>query len=460
MSGCGKNIDKKEDASTNSIVWALPQEYEESVSFQHNIHYLNEKLKSDGYDFSLKFNYIKGNSKEYYNSLLKLLKDGEVDIAYAGADDVEDINSYSYDLIKSGVFLPLNKYLKSEEGKLLYKEFYKGLWKTVQYKKDIYTIPNEVATDGECFVAFNKKYFGKNVSFDGSWEKLAEELKKSKAGKIKNSVLWDISFDDVSSSLGYYYGYGMYFDNATGEVSCPYESYKLKKCFEVLHTWNKEGILKELERDDNRDKELLKKDFAIWVSDDMNFYENNLKEDFILSQMPCWLNTRYSGSTGVCSNSKNAKQALQLLTILYTNGEYSNLLFYGKENETYQRKEDGIYDMENLQMSSFMESIVTGIYTNVYPTANDNYSVNRKKIKEMLYNASSMKESVLLGFYPEVKLVEKDISKVLLVSEKYQNIWQEEDLNRAFKKAIKECNDAGNRNIEKELNYQVKEWLK
>ena len=121
---------KDENISENKIVWILPEEFIKITKLQDNTVFLNQQLKKDGYNFSVSFKGVSGTGNNYYKDVMKEMKNNTADIASLGLDAKGEKVEPSVKLIKSGVFLNLNNYLKSAEGKKLHSAFHDKIWDT------------------------------------------------------------------------------------------------------------------------------------------------------------------------------------------------------------------------------------------------------------------------------------------------------------------------------------------
>ena len=148
---------KDENISENKIVWVLPEEFIKITKLQDNTVFLNQQLKKDGYNFSVSFKGVFGKGNNYYKDVMKEMKNNTADIASLGLDAKGEKVEPSVKLIKSGVFLNLNNYLKSAEGKKLHSAFHDKIWDTVKINGEICAIPGQTSQDGTSFAAFNKK---------------------------------------------------------------------------------------------------------------------------------------------------------------------------------------------------------------------------------------------------------------------------------------------------------------
>lgn len=452
-----KNENKDENISENKIVWVLPEEFIKITKLQDNTVYLNQQLKKDGYNFSVAFKGVSGTGNNYYKDVMKEMKNNTADIASLGLDAKGEKVEPSVKLIKSGVFLNLNNYLKSAEGKKLHSAFHDKIWDTVKINGEICAIPGQTSQDGTAFAAFNKKIFGKNIAFDGSsMQELDGILNKVKLPKGTNGILWQLAFRDICEQLGYVYENGVVTDIKTGVVSCPFETSEIVEYLKLLHKLYQEKKLVAL--DDGENSQISNMKFAVWMGYTRDEVFERVKDNTKIVQLPYLFFTRTSGSTGVNKISKKKNEAIQLLSLLYTDSKYANLLIHGKKGKTYQLKNGYAYDMEGNVKSEYAETFITGIYDYIYPWEEEEFPRNRAKEKQSLLGTPAMQKSTLMGFVPDLTDFDDKMIGLYEVTSKYEEIWQKKDFDSALADAVKACNASESKKVEKELNSQISKW--
>ncbi len=452
-----KNENKDENISENKIVWVLPEEFIKITKLQDNTVFLNQQLKKDGYNFSVSFKGVFGKENNYYKDVMKEMKNNTADIASLGLDAKGEKVEPSVKLIKSGVFLNLNNYLKSAEGKKLHSAFHDKIWDTVKINGEICAIPGQTSQDGTAFAAFNKKIFGKNIAFDGSsMQELDGILNKVKLPKGTNGILWQLAFRDICEQLGYVYENGVVTDIKTGVVSCPFETSEIVEYLKLLHKLYQEKKLVAL--DDGENSQISNMKFAVWMGYTRDEVFERVKDNTKIVQLPYLFFTRTSGSTGVNKISKKKNEAIQLLSLLYTDSKYANLLIHGKKGKTYQLKNGYAYDMEGNVKSEYAETFITGIYDYIYPWEEEEFPRNRAKEKQSLLGTPAMQKSTLMGFVPDLTDFDDKMIGLYEVTSKYEEIWQKKDFDSALADAVKACNASESKKVEKELNSQISKW--
>ena len=448
---------KDENISENKIVWILPEEFIKITKLQDNTVFLNQQLKKDGYNFSVSFKGVFGKGNNYYKDVMKEMKNNTADIASLGLDAKGEKVEPSVKLIKSGVFLNLNNYLKSAEGKKLHSAFHDKIWDTVKINGEICAIPSQTSQDGTAFAAFNKKIFGKNIAFDGSsMQELDGILNKVKLPKGTNGILWQLAFRDICEQLGYVYENGVVTDIKTGVVSCPFETSEIVEYLKLLHKLYQEKKLVAL--DDGENSQISNMKFAVWMGYTRDEVFERVKDNTKIVQLPYLFFTRTSGSTGVNKISKKKNEAIQLLSLLYTDSKYANLLIHGKKGKTYQLKNGYAYDMEGNVKSEYAETFITGIYDYIYPWEEEEFPRNRAKEKQSLLGTPAMQKSTLMGFVPDLTDFDDKMIGLYEVTSKYEEIWQKKDFDSALADAVKACNASESKKVENELNSQISKW--
>ena len=187
-------------------------------------------------------------------------------------------------------------------------------------------------------------------------------LNKVKLPKGTNGILWQLAFRDICEQLGYVYENGVVTDIKTGVVSCPFETPKIVNCLRLLHKWHQEKKIVALDVDEKSKSMISSMKFAIWMGYTRDEVFERVRDNMKIVQLPYLFFTRTSGSTGVNKISKKKNEALQLLSLLYTDSKYANLLIHGKKGKTYQLKNGYAYDMEGNVKSEYAETFITGIY--------------------------------------------------------------------------------------------------
>jgi len=93
----------------------------------------------------------------------------------------------------------------------------------------------------------------------------------------------------------------------------------------------------------------------------------------------------------------------------------------------------------------------------VHGTEGDYYSINEKQQKYDLYNSAARHDSVLLGFQINSDNFTYEMRRVKSISEKYLDIWKEDNFVELYQEAREVVGEASKELIE-ELERQIEEW--
>ena len=440
------------------IVWTIPFY---SGPSDEIVNKFNRQLEKDGYSFSLMFKTI--DNENYREGLEEVLSSEGTDIAHLGF--YEDLNQVQ-SIIRKGYFAELNDYLFSEKGEKLYSAYNKSLWKGVETDGKIYTIPNPVLRDGFFDVAFNKEYIPEDLakSFSGDFGDLLRFINEDII-KDEDIIPIIIGYHKFLFSyvLGYDYRNGVFLDCRTGEVKNPYDTEELYNFFGLMNDMYKKGYLSkgnsfsDIGDTDLVRKKIAKLDFAIMHP--IGELDESLYEKVTIYRMPFYMFSRPAGSTGIAKSSKNKEAALQLLTLLHTDEKYANLLVHGEEGVDYQLINGLIYNMDGTPRWMLNTKRALGLYDMIYPAEGEHFIINRKQQKHDLYNSAQKHDSVLLGFQINADNFTAEMRRVESISEKYLDIWREDNFEELYQEAREVVGEASKELIE-ELERQIEEWRK
>ena len=443
------------------IIWTVS---DDAFINEDYLKLLNKRLKQDGYDFQLKFQYL--NAEHYNEEIRKVLEDGDTDIALGGQNTGEFENVVA-GICRDGLFSELSPYLESEACKALWEEYEEPLWKSVSVDGKIYTIPNGIYDDGRLCVVFNNKYIAENKSkkFTGDITELeaflTEEMRKEPEGR-GFLITWDSS--NVAIALGYYQRFGAYFNAETGEVSSPFDCKELHQFLEMLNAFQKAGCvpkecsLRSISPNDKIKKKIERKEFSILLTTQTDTIEA-MKEDVTITTLDFSPNfARVGGTNGICAKSENAEAAMELLTLLHTQDEYAHLLLYGEEGKDY-KIEDGKIVSDDY--TDIWTVDVLGIYRSSYPEGGERnaYTKNIRQQKREVYRSEHCKASAVAGFQVDETVFSEEEMENADTAESNLDIWKEEDFEERYQKVKKTVAEVEGP-IVKKLAKQLEEWKK
>ncbi len=445
----------------HEIIWTVPSGYCDLNQYADK---LNQRLAEDGYDFSVAFEYLPENG--YREAVGKRIAEGSTDIAFLGFES--ECDNAPAALIRERNLEELTSFLGSGEGAALWDFYREEVWDTVRVDGGIYSLPNQCAVcGGNCF-AFNKEVFsGEDIAgFDGSMEtfgKLAEILSRSDLSQVQYPFVCRRSLQDAAQMGGYEYRCGAFISLTTGEVFNPYETEAMRTFLFTMQSLYQNGCLGEngaaYEMDPKRrEQAAAERDFGVWSGNIAETAVQEMKDDMICVQSPYSLVSTVSAGTGVSRYAPNKEAALTLLTLLYTDAEYGNLLLLGEEGVDYVLTDGYLCALSGENKSVFVQELLTGIYDNIHPAVGDTLPVNRRQTRFEIYDSDVRMNSVILGFQENTEGMEDRLAAVYEVAEQYADIWKEEDLERAIEEAAEAYRAAGGNQIVEEIGRQIEEW--
>lgn len=445
------------ERSKDVVVWTIPDGIKED-EIKDNIALLNEKLAEDGYPFSLQIQIF--SSKSYREELIPLLKNGGTDIASLGMDYTDGSAGFGQDMVRGGYFEELSDYLASEKGQKLKAGYCDSEWKIVETDGGIYSLPNQYGMKTGGYMAFNRDYVTEEMleDFSGSIQDMESLLEQINIPEGVYPVMGHFMAKTLAAMCGAYEEQGVFFDLKTGAVENPYQNVAFCQCLRELNGLYKKGYL-NIYKTDKQEEEVTNGNFVVWLGWRYDDFYEKMKDTVITVPLPVVMPNALSCTNGISKNAKNKEAALELLTLLYTEEEYANLLLYGKEGEDYQVVDGYVCDTEGKDIGVFRKSLMLGIYDPLLPCRGDDMVTNRRAVKETLYESEYCLDSVILGFKTDYSNFDTAMYEVDSVTEKYISIWATEDFDAALQEAITAFEEAGGNRVVEELDKQVKMWM-
>lgn len=464
--GSGKNsqkIDVEQELVSREkgdVIWTISDDVQVNEKY---LNIFNDKLKKEGYDCQLKFQYL--GLDDYDKKVENVLKNGQTDIVLAG-QSTDDTPNPTEVLSRKGLLLCLDDYLQSDAGRELSEEYESPLWGSVKIDGHIYTIPNGIYDDGRYCVVFNNKYIDaeKSKGFRGDLlsldRYLSDDVKKNPENK---ELLWDWNTTDLASVMGYYEKYGVFFGGKTGEIKTPYESKEISAFFEMLYQLNRKKCIasestfsEDLGEDYKKIKDKIKKrNFSILLTKETDIIRN-MGNDVTVVPLDFVPNFgRAGGTNGICAASENVDNALLILSLLHTEDTFAHLLLYGKEGEDYKLSEGKIIT-ENGPGVELID--VLGIFRSSYPGEEDTvYTQDIRQQKKAIYRSEHCKTSVLSGFQIDEKALSQEEIDAGTKILKYMDVWKSEAFPKKFEE-IKQKSREDMKNLLKEISRQLEAW--
>lgn len=162
-------------------------------------------------------------------------------------------------------------------------------------------------------------------------------------------------------------------------------------------------------------------------------------------------------STCITAASQGKEEAFDVLALIMTNPQLSNLLIHGLEGENYTLQDGAVIPKENYRGMRFL-----GNDAIAYPTA------DQPKEKQAAYQSfySALKTFDASGFKPDYTPVQDEFDAVAKAMEKYthnlgnENIWSGNggDVEKTLQEINQKLKDAGIQKLLDEVNRQLEQY--
>ncbi len=373
-----------------------------------NLKLFNEELKKDGHKYRLQLTQFDDDAEngEYFKTIEKELRSGNIDVAFLGYDDG---SSEFINLFNSGALLDLDEVITTEKGKALYEAFPKVWWERVKFNGHIYSIPNPTPVKWTVFAAFNRDYLSNEVieNWDGSLEGIYEIVKNAKWNdKDAPRFQYLLNSDDIGDLLRCDIQDGLLYDYDNMKIENPLESEKLISYIKLLNQMKTEGFMpKSVSYYANTayidEKENLESGKFLVVLAAGEPEEYLLKENIRIKQIQRCLPSQIAASIGISKNTDKLDAIIDFLGILYGEEKYGNLLLYGKQDEDYILKDGYVADVDGKERKEFYNHFTKtnlNLFINTHPVRGEGFDSNRKEAYFSFYD--SMTLSPFAGFHP------------------------------------------------------------
>lgn len=377
---------------------------------------INQKLREDGYDFQLDLvfaeitpykllaqDYNASDMEYYFAAISDILENGETDIAFLGWDwsyRKEDVGT----IIRQGNLLELSGLLDTPAGQTLYAAFSEAEWKSAETDGKIYCIPNQLSYTAAPYFAFNREYFSEEeiAGFDGSLSGLCTLIGTKDWSGVSMPVYWGLPLADLGGLDRYVMMQGAYVDVDTGTAYNPYETDFLNDIVKQLFYLHDHGYfgaddLGYFTSSEDLKRSLAAGDFGVLAGYEDSWSLEELRAQLIIYELPYRMVSNISVTTGICASSEHPEEAMELLSLLYTDAEYANLLLLGMEGTDYQLLDGVVCNMEGEKLAWLPFEMVLGIFDNVYPAEYDVFPIDRKARKAALYSSPLLLKNPYLG---------------------------------------------------------------
>ena len=419
------------------ITWVMPDIMrEEEVA--GNVERLNQKLWEDGYKLALKIKTFPMTT--YRNAVVSMLESGEADIVSVGVDMANGSIGYAQDFIRAGYLEDLGAYLVSDKGNRLYNWYTDPEWKRVEVDGKKYVVPWQSNTYGSGYVAFNKAYVTEEMikDFTGTPQELEQLLSSIEIPAGVYGILGSYSQSDLAVLCGMHSEEGVFFDLETGVAENPFENQKFYTALKEINTMFQSGLIKVFtgfSMEDREGQAVKDGKFVAWISYGQDETYESVKDSVITVPLAFSMPSGLSTSRGINKNSSHKEEALELLTLLYTDATYGNLLAYGEEGVDYYLEDGYVTLADGTQKYNNRAELAFGISDLLHPVRNDAIKTNRREFINGRFASENYRESAILGFQADFTEFAGGVPKAVSVLEDYYNIWQESDFDTAWQQA-------------------------
>jgi hypothetical protein len=313
-------------------------------------------------------------------------------------------NNVTYDILEEDIYLKLDDYLETEQGKELYLTIPENKWAEVKVNGNIYSVPNTYFDDSGVYFAFNPDYIdAKDLEkFDGTLAGIKDILNNTNVQGLDDTVLL-YSGTDILNIYGGHLRYGLYFDDITGEISIWSSSSKIKKVFEELNELNDLGYISNsatmsstISSDDGDYPTILEDalksgEYAVCIGYGRDI--SDYLENAIIYRCDSYTYNKLGYSMGIYSQTDNESAACDFLNKMYCDETLVNLLNYGAAYSIDTKTFSG--DTSNLERDSMINGLNFGNWLFAQDSNSDDKEYRRKFYDEL---SGSIKNGKFLGF--------------------------------------------------------------
>jgi len=429
----------------------------------------NELLLEKGANFVVEFIGKDTLDAEIYQKEIREMKatGQQVDLLNTGFG-TETIHT-NIAAVEDDLLEPLDAYLQTDDGKKLFNQFDEKAWERASVKGTHYGLNSFPLLTTSIYLFFNQKIT------DAYDIQLPDELEDLEQVEDMLQLVSDKSHDDLvplyiefePKYLKELIGYdflengiaGGYDDDGNPYVFNPFEQSNITSLMETLAHYSHQGYL--LKDEEAGDMVYNGNFFALVTSAwpmhysegilDMGSYSlevvgYKLVDTFVV-QLP-------NGINGIASWSEHKDEAFQLLMLLNTDSELSNLLYHGIEGKHYTLVDGKMVPVDESQRTPGYYSPANEMLT--YPVEHE--PVNKEEVyKEWNKN---LQMSPIAGFDLDDSDISTELEAIKDIYEKYESLWtgDEQDLENQLSKANEELQKAGIDKVLDEINQQLKNW--
>lgn len=462
---------------TGQLVWLTRGVWVDNCMDEKRMTAVNARIHELGCDFDVEFMGLDDDSYDSYQQGIDNAKhDGVGDLMWTGLGDGSDDSKEGtyYRNINQGNLLPLDDWLESDMGKELKEQYLPYEWELLRYDDHVYGVRN-VEEQGLTYrLVINDDLasdFGlpDNVSADGriSIKELCDYLElidsRSDIGGDRLLYLdwkWSEDDDEGYTQLGYIKLFDGIYMTSDEKVVNIWENddmcrlwtllSKMKKSSKMRYDINEElGAFHE-----GKYPVAIADCTGIDMDDKWMYMEDGTKlpvHSYIIAAP--YLNKMENDVHGVTSWSTHKEEAKQLLTLVNTDKELANLLYYGVEGTDYELENDLAKGQYSADTECPANPRITHYQLGEAYDAGDKQEYCRK-INE-LYDISPAS-----GFVPDCKKAGADNELLEDVESFYKEILESEDASKTIIDFRNKLKINGYNKVLKKIQRQYDSWKK
>ncbi len=357
----------------NTLIWAIPGivsfgggEGELGEQWQEAV---DEALREKGADFTVRFLPIGGVFDGYYepsedglwyhDKIFKMINEGDrIDIACISVgSNTEDAYMQAY---TTGITTPLDEFLQSEAGRVIYDKYPRNVWNAMRINGEVNGVYAGTLRGAQYGYYFKKDWLTANPLFEpsmlsGKLSSLAETL------QAENNAL-------VLANLSQHSIAGMYelvsilpgivLDNETACALYEHEAYTdYLRSLRAIPDPGKEKISQAGGED------------IFWGNSEFPGVYPSWSDEYVTHPVSSPDLSSEQSALIINRHSEHKEQALQLLSWLYSDPAFADLLLYGVEGLHFIRENGVVYAAEGAPALDVDAIFFTGMFHTATPPA-------------------------------------------------------------------------------------------
>ncbi len=441
------------------IVWVVDNYAKPS---DRHVELLNKRLKEKGYDYYIKLKvveYIEPNGTETLEELktLKMHYEDEIMKMKDNNQQVDIISACEFE--NRDIYYPLDDYFKTEEGQKLY-EFFPSEKILEASKVNGKTVMLPLNFNNKLNMGFKYAISKNNENINpNNFKKFAWKFSESNNKVYVDPEIGTIEYMNYECDVVAPCQSSEYYDLICSTVGVATTSKNLY----VYNIFEDEYMRESLKSKNyyanvGKQSNIIKlTEFCCEPSKPYTYLSDEENNTYQVVPMfeDIYISENYSNGNAIASWSENKKEALELLSLLYTNKEIAMISQYGEEGTDYVIDENGYVDIINYAGYNPNNTFVS--QWSVASCDKDEPLNIREFDKKRLKEA---KFTPLCGFKFDSEKVEKEIRSTSKVLDKYAKnlFWGKGNFEKLYNELLKDLKQAGIEKIVKEANKQIEMW--